>query len=131
MSSNLHESPFKCYHLPAPPILANEMFILLIDYMLMTDFDRPQFEAEDELRQFVAEEHPFYDYATVHWEEYIQYVDISRPATLQALLRLIQMPKATQWLTHQISSSHATGTFRKPDGQPHPLRGPVQNPRRL
>ncbi|KAJ7906038.1 hypothetical protein B0H13DRAFT_2194496, partial [Mycena leptocephala] len=123
MSSNLHESPFKCYHLPAPPILANEMFILLIDYMLMTDFDRPQFEAEDELRQFVAEEHPFYDYATVHWEEYIQYVDISRPATLQALLRLIQMPKATRWLAHQISSSHATGTFRKPDGQPHPLRG--------
>ncbi|KAJ7455528.1 hypothetical protein FB451DRAFT_1278062 [Mycena latifolia] len=122
MSSNLLESPFKHYHLPALPVLANEMFTLLLGYMLIDDFDRPQFEAEDELRHFVTEEHPFYDYATVYWPQYVQGIDISRPAVLGALLRFIQMPEAALWMADQIGATYVTGAFNKPVCPPHPLR---------
>ncbi|KAJ7495296.1 hypothetical protein FB451DRAFT_1213777 [Mycena latifolia] len=124
MSSNLLKSPFKHYHLPALSVLANEMFPLLLGYMLIDDFDRPQFEAEDELRHFVAKEHPFYDYATVYWIEYIQDLDISRPATLEALLRFIQSSESPLWLADQISATNTSGAFNNPvPGRPHPLRG--------
>ncbi|KAJ7495237.1 hypothetical protein FB451DRAFT_1477831, partial [Mycena latifolia] len=123
MSSNLLESPFEHYHLPALPVLANEMFTLLLGYMLIANFDRPQFEAEGELRHFVTEEHPFYYYASCDWREYIQCVDISRPATLEALLRFVQSSDATQSLANQIHTTHWISVFSEPaDGRPHPLR---------
>ncbi|KAJ7455515.1 hypothetical protein FB451DRAFT_1278026 [Mycena latifolia] len=122
MSSNLLESPFKHYHLPALPVLANEMFPLLLGYMLIDDFDRTQFDAEDGLRHFVTEEHPFYDYATVYWAQYVRGIDISRPAILEALLRFIQMSEAAQGLGGQIEATHVTGVFNIPDCPSHPFR---------
>ncbi|KAF8214398.1 hypothetical protein K438DRAFT_1956475 [Mycena galopus ATCC 62051] len=124
MSPNLLESPFKHYYLPCLPVLANEMVTLLLGYMLMDDFDRPWFEAheESELRHFIAEEHPFYEYTTVNWAEYVQFIDLSQPAVVEALLRFIQTPKAAIWFADQIGSVHNLGGFYTPIGPPHPLR---------
>jgi hypothetical protein len=97
------------------------MLPLLLDYMLIDDFNRPQFETEEELYQFVAEQHPFYTYATISWEDYIPYIDISRPATLKALFRFIQSISDCHLLQHQMAVTHGSG-FSKIDSLNHPLR---------
>ncbi|KAF7377539.1 ANK-REP-REGION domain-containing protein [Mycena sanguinolenta] len=122
MSSYLLQTPFSHYCLPSPAVLANEMLSLLLDYMLLTDFDRPQLETEDEFVQLSFEQHPFYEYATVWWMHYIPYIDISRPATLKALSRFIQSTNGCHALGHQVGSVHASRQFKKYDYLNHPLR---------
>ncbi|KAJ6482446.1 hypothetical protein C8R45DRAFT_1001490 [Mycena sanguinolenta] len=122
MSPHLLQTPFSHYWLPSPAVLANEMLPLLLDYMLIDDFDRPQFETEDELDQFISKEHPFYAYATVWWMDYTPYIDISRPATLKALLRFLQSTAGCHVLGHQIYSVYTTGEFHKYDYLNHPVR---------
>ncbi|KAJ7821943.1 hypothetical protein B0H14DRAFT_3732865, partial [Mycena olivaceomarginata] len=121
MSANLLETPFKHYYFPPLPVLANEMVALLFDYMLIDDFNRPKFEVEDELHQFVDEQHPFYYYAATFWIDYIPSIDISRPATLKSLLRFIESANGCHELGHQILCIHA-GQFYKPEYLNHPLR---------
>ncbi|KAF7377540.1 ANK-REP-REGION domain-containing protein [Mycena sanguinolenta] len=122
MSSYLLQTPFSHYCLPSPAVLANEMLPLLLDYMLLTDFDRPQLETEDEFVQLSVEQHPFYEYATVWWMHYIPYIDISRPGTLRALLRFLQSTNGCHVLGHQVFSIYTTRKFNKYNFLNHPLR---------
>ncbi|KAJ7265516.1 hypothetical protein C8J57DRAFT_389721 [Mycena rebaudengoi] len=122
MSSHLLQAPFNHYYFPSLPVLANEMASLLFDYMLIDDFDRPQFETEDELDQFINEQHPFYNYAAVYWMDYTHWIDISRPATLKALLRFIQTTNGCHMLGHQVFATYMSGEFRKYDFLNHPVR---------
>ncbi|KAF8178375.1 hypothetical protein K438DRAFT_2021987 [Mycena galopus ATCC 62051] len=104
--------------------------LTVLEYLIKWNGDtppllhRPWFEAheESELRHFIAEEHPFYEYTTVNWAEYVQFIDLSQPAVVEALLRFIQMPKAAIWFADQIGSVHNLGGFYTTIGPPHPLR---------
>ncbi|KAJ6482417.1 hypothetical protein C8R45DRAFT_1099709 [Mycena sanguinolenta] len=122
MSSHLLQTPFSHYRVPSAAALANEMLPLLLDYMLIDDFDRPQFETEDELDQFICEQHPFYGYAAVWWMDYTPYIDISRPATLKTLLRFLQSTTGCHVLGHQVFSVYITGQFNKYNYLNHPFR---------
>jgi ankyrin repeat protein len=97
------------------------MLPLLFDYMLFDDFNRPQFETENELYQFVTAQHPFYPYATVSWIDYIPWIDVSRPETLKALLRFIQSSNDCHKLGYQTSLT-PFGRFGRYDPIDHPLR---------
>lgn len=125
MSSHLPESPFSCYHLPALPVLENEMFALMLDYMLVEEFDRPLFEVEEEFRHFFDDKHPFYQNAGKAWKSYLPLVDASRPEMLEALFRFVKATETTpaHWdLLQQVLATSIFRKFQKKTDSYHPLR---------
>ncbi|KAJ6581821.1 hypothetical protein B0H19DRAFT_1018794 [Mycena capillaripes] len=122
----LTEPALEYYHLPAPSVLASHMFALLLDFVLVDAFDRPLFETEDELHQFI-EKHPFYDYATHFSEDYIGSVDITQPTTLEAILRFIRSHcEAAHSLRQQVVLTSYDRFYRSVTFN-HPIRWLISN----
>ncbi|KAF7347065.1 ANK-REP-REGION domain-containing protein [Mycena venus] len=125
ISVYLSDSAFSRYHLPEPAVLRMEMAALLLDYMLIDDFNRPLFEREEELHRFLDEEHPFYQYAVHCWVHYLPAVDTSTSDAIQALSRFLQASKtrgAAHNLRQQVWFTHIKGFNHDPGIYYHPMR---------
>ncbi|KAJ6570368.1 hypothetical protein B0H10DRAFT_1964734 [Mycena sp. CBHHK59/15] len=125
MSSYLLESPFSSYHLPVQPVLANKIFALIIDYVLMDDFNHPLFEVEDKFLHFFDQKHPLYRNTgdSKCWKAYFSFVGTSLE-TFEALLRFIHVAEtpgaAHSHLQQQSWATNFTRTFQnRIDGYYH------------
>jgi hypothetical protein len=106
------------------------MFALIIDYMVIDDFNRPLFEVEDEFRHFFDYKHPFYRSAVESWDDYLPFVDTTSIETFDALFRFIYAAEthgAAHWhLRQQVWATHFVGTLQNKIDEyyhgHHPLR---------
>ncbi|KAJ6568282.1 hypothetical protein DFH09DRAFT_1155120 [Mycena vulgaris] len=90
ISSYLLKTSFSSYHLLVQSVLANKMFALIIDCMLIDDFNRPLFEVEDEFDHFFDDKHPFYGNAGQSWNIYLSFIDANNLETFEALSRSVR-----------------------------------------